>query len=702
MRGPNLLPMNAMRLLVLAAPLTVLLSAHAQTFTATGGLVPDDGTTVEFPVDVSGLPSALDTVSFGVESICLNAVHTWISDLSISLVAPDGTTVLLISGVGWDTDSFNLTCLRSDAPIMIMDGTPPYTGTFRPMGQLGIVNNGQDPNAQWRLRVTDTYPFADQGTIIDFAITFGSAPATYVPLVSSDLPIVEVTTSGIVIPSDVKVPATMGVVDNGVGMLNHPHDPFNAYSGNIGIELHGNSSLGFPKKNYAFELRGADQNDSSVALLGMPSQSDWLLLGNYSDKSLMNNVLSYDLGRRMGHWAPRTRYVEMMIDGAYLGTYVVAEKIKRDHDRVDIARLDTNELTGDDLTGGYILRIDWTQGGDPTVWSSPIPPPNASGSQTIDYTVVYPKAPAPAQQSYIEAYVDSFETALSSTGFADPLVGFRHYADVRSFIDVFLVNELSRNVDGYRLSTYLHKDKDSNGGKLHLGPLWDYDLAWRNADYCRGADVTGWAYRFNYDCDDGKLVPFWWNRFMQDPAFTAELSCRWDSLKTDVLSVERLHAWCDSIAGAIDQSQQRNFLIWPELGQYVWPNPSPIPTDYAGEVQELKDWIAARWQWIDVHLPGHCSYAGIPDDTRTKHIHAYPVPFNDRITVEGIDAFTGAATLLDASGRSLALIPDARTDGTVSFRVDPELAPGVYVLLLHSKEGPVRLPVLKGTFGAQN
>lgn len=671
--------------------------ARAQTFTGTGGLVPDDGTTVEFPVDISGLPAAIDTTGFGVESVCLNAVHTWISDLSITLVSPAGTAVLLIAGVGWDTDNFTETCLRADAAMAIVDGTPPYTGTFRPMGQLGIVNNGQDPNGHWRLRVTDTYPFADQGSILDFALTFGAAPATYVPLLSSNLPIITINTGGAVIPNDAKVPASMGIIDNGPGVRNHTTDPFNGFNGHIGIELHGNSSLSFPKKNYGIELWDMQQNDTDATLLGMPAQSDWILLGNYADKSMMNNVLSYDLGTRMGRWAPRTRYAELLLDGAYLGTYVLLEKIKRDGHRVDIAKLDTDDLAGDSLTGGYIMWIDWIQGGDPTVWSSPFPPPNASGAQTIDLALTYPKLPQPAQQSYIEAYVDSFETALLSTTFADPMIGYRRYADERSFIDFLLVNELARNVDGYRLSTYLHKDKDSKGGRIVMGPLWDLDLAWRNADYCRGADVTGWAYQFNYDCDDGKLVPFWWERFMQDPSFTAELRCRWDSLKTDVLGIERLQNWCDSTAAVLDESQQRNFSIWPILGHYVWPNPAPLPQDYAGEVQELKDWIIDRWQWIDDNLPGHCSYAGVPNVTVSEAPHVFPVPFTDHLEVDCSGMPYHDARLFDAYGRSITTLLPCSSGNTRSacFRVDPDLPPGAYVLVLNSARGPVCLPVVK-------
>jgi hypothetical protein len=126
---------------------------------------------------------------------------------------------------------------------------------------------------------------------------------------------------------------------------------------------------------------------------------------------------------------------------------------------------------------------------------------------------------------------------LAGPDFTDPEAGYQAYADLNSFVDLFLINELSRNVDGYRLSSYLYKDKDSNGGKLHAGPAWDYDIAWGNANYCNGSALAGWAYQFGNICpSDGNQVPFWWSRLEEDSTFVNAVRCRWNHLRDNVLS----------------------------------------------------------------------------------------------------------------------------------------------------------------------
>ena len=115
---------------------------------------------------------------------------------------------------------------------------------------------------------------------------------------------------------------------------------------------------------------------------------------------------------------------------------------------------------------------------------------------------MYPKVENMVQQQkdYSKSYVDSFENALAGNQFQDPVIGVRKFADIPSFIDYFIVNEITRNVDGYRLSSYFYKPRNSKNGKIVAGPVWDYDLAFRNADYCDGSKIYGWAYEFNNVC----------------------------------------------------------------------------------------------------------------------------------------------------------------------------------------------------------
>lgn len=568
----------------------------SQTFSGTGGDIPDDGTTVVFSIPASGLPASLDTIGFGIERVCINAWHTWVADLSVVLRTPDGTLIPLVSGVGGDTDGFVNTCLSSNATTSIFEVWYPFTGEFRPFGDMGQVNNGQNPNGNWELVILDTYAFADAGGLIDWSITFGPNPCKPFPFESSDLPILKISTGGQTIMNEPKINGQLTVIDNGPGQRNYLNQTNAAYSGPIGIELRGNSSQGMPKKSYNLETRDADGEDKDVELLNLPKGSDFALAANFSDKTLMRNALAYETFRQLGHYASRTRFCEMVLDNTYQGVYILTEEIRRDSSRVNVAKLKTEDTTGVDLTGGYICRIDWNR---TPGWESQFSQPNSPNKFTY-FQHTYPRWDElqPIQQDYIRSYVDSFEVALHGPDFQDPELGWRRFGEEKTFMDYLILNEISKNVDGYRLSTYFHKDRDDRGGKLRMGPPWDYDLAWYNADYCEGFTTSGFGFDINYVCGDAG-VPFWWEKLMADTLFAQNLACRWQSLRNTTLSNTHFFGIIDSMAGVLEEAQGRNFKFWPILGKYVWPNPGFLPPTYAGEVAKMKGWIFERFAWLD-------------------------------------------------------------------------------------------------------
>ena len=380
-----------------------------------------------------------------------------------------------------------------------------------------------------------------------------------------------------------------------------------SFEGFIGIEFRGASSQSFPKKSYGLETRDENNEDLDVSLLGFPEEEDWVLYGPYSDKSLMRNILIYDLSRDIEMYASRSVFVELTINSVYQGVYVFMEKLKRDSQRIDINKLKADENSGEDLTGGYILKIDKTAGSnlgegynELNSFTSQYDPQNASSGQEINFLYEYPKAEdiTTEQKDYISTYVSNFEDALASTDFTDPNLGYAAYIDVPSFIDFFLLNELSNNVDGYRLSTFMHKDKN---GKLKMGPIWDFNLAFGNANYCSGGETNVWAYKFNERCSgDFWLTPFWWDRLLQDPAFVTQLKNRWDALRVNAFSEATIMAKIDNYndtlekAGAID----KNFETWDVLGIYIWPN-NFIGNTHSEENDFLKNWISDRLTWLD-------------------------------------------------------------------------------------------------------
>jgi len=425
-----------------------------------------------------------------------------------------------------------------------------------------------------------------------------------VNFITSNLPIVVINTIGQTIVDDPRIVCDMGIIDNGFGFINSINDPFNNYNGKISIEYRGSSSQSFPKKSYALETQDINGNNNNVSLLGMPVENDWILYAPYSDKSLMRNFLTFDLGRKLGNYSPRTVYCELVVNGDYKGIYILMEKIKRDNDRVDIAKLDTNDLAGDSLTGGYIIKVDkfTGTGGWGDSWQSNY---NTIGGNSLTIQYHYPESDdmLPQQKSYIESYVDSFEYALSSFFFADTTIGYNKYINVNSFIDFYIVNELARNIDGYRLSTFMYKDKRSNGGKLVVGPLWDFNLAYGNAYYCDGWDTNGWEEDGN--CTDVGNNPFWFSRLLDDTTYQNKLKCRWEYLRAKTLHKDSLSNFIDSISFYLDSAQQRNFQKWNILGTYVWPN-YYIGNTYQEEIDILKDWIEDRLVWLDSNIPGHC------------------------------------------------------------------------------------------------
>ena len=156
---------------------------------------------------------------------------------------------------------------------------------------------------------------------------------------------------------DPRIVCDMGIIYNGVGVMNAITDPHNEYNGKISIEYRGSTSQSmFPKKPYALETQLANGDNNNVSILGLPKENDWILYSPYTDKTLMRNVLTFDIGRKMGWYTSRTRYCELVVNGDYRGVYVFMEKLKRDNDRIDIAKLDADDLAGDSLTGGLYCK----------------------------------------------------------------------------------------------------------------------------------------------------------------------------------------------------------------------------------------------------------------------------------------------------------------------------------------------------------
>jgi hypothetical protein len=514
------------------------------------------------------------------------------------------------------------------------------------------------------------------------------------PFTSSNLPIIVIKTNGATIVDDPKIVVDMGIIDNGPGQRNNVTDAYNEYDGKIAIEIRGSSSQMFPKKQYGIELRAADgEDDNETALFGMPEEGDWILFAPYNDKTLMRDALSYTLGRRMGNYASRSRFFELVLNNEYMGVYVFLEKVKRGKNRLNIDKLEKGEITGDALTGGYILKIDKTTGGDEGGFTSTFPPPGASGQQKTYFQWEYPKGEdiVAAQKTYIENYVKQFENTLASDTYNDPVTGWTKYADMNSFVDYFIMNEVTKNPDGYRLSTFMNKKKDSDGGKLFMGPIWDFNLGFGNVNYCTQGNPTGLVIDFNTICpQDGWLIPFWWKKLWSDITFRQALSDRWASLRANQFSNQAVLSYVDSVSGVLNQeAQQRNFQKWPVLGTYVWPNYKYDLYTYSAEVSWLRTWITDRMAYLDATL--NFSITGVNEGIgKDIIVHAFPNPFDHDVTFEYEIPVAGATKIeiLDVLGRNVSTTVNTRAEaGRYSVQAAIITPPGLYIYRVTHNDG---------------
>ncbi len=464
---------------------------------------------------------------------------------------------------------------------------------------------------------------------IPFSITYEGA-------MTSVLPIVKLTTVNNGINNDVKVPVTMEIIDNGPGQLNSTADTLYSYEGTIMTEWQGFSGPGYPKKNYDFDLVDAIGNKIDTSLLGMPAENDWIFKAEYLDNSLLINTVTYEFARRMGRYAPRTRLCEIFLDGTYIGVYTLTEKVKRDNNRLDIAKLTSADTTGSDLTGGYIIEMNIN--GDPAAWNSVYPPINSATSpHAVEFKYVYPKADSilPVQANYIKTYVDSFENALNGINYTNDSSGYRKWIDLGTFIDFLIVNEFSMNYDSYGRSTYMYKEKDTDGNKLCIGPPWDYDRAMANDPN------SGWVWENTHPYWP---FPFWWSKLYSDSVYRHELACRWFSLRENVLKTPRFMAFIDSVSAPLFQGPaDRNFAVWQTLGA----------STYLAQVQNMKVFLYKRLTWIDNELAPFGAVLPdlvIPSDTAVCKGITYTAPYNPSYSYNWIPGPETAAITLSTPG----------------------------------------------------
>ncbi len=505
-----------------------------------------------------------------------------------------------------------------------------------------------------------------------------------VQLTSSNLPILVIDTQGKQIVDETRISAHLGIIDNGKGRRNAIGDPYNGYDGWIAIERRGSATGNYPKGNYRFETQDEQGENLNVSLLGMPEENDWILYGPYiDDPSLIRNVLAYRWSLAMGRYASRVRFCELVLNGNYQGVYVLMEKLKRDKNRIDVSELDPDDIAGDSLTGGYIIKIDKWEGENVGGWWS---------NSRIFYQYHYPHKEdiQPQQISYIRNFMNAFENAMKSANPSDPSIGYPKYIDLDSFVDHFILNEVCKNVDAYRISAFFFKDRDSKKkGKLHAGPIWDFNLTLGRSWFPQDRFVTeGWQvdYGETHPWDDYQ-VPFFWNVLVHQSEFVDRALKRWTELRKNIFSIDSMYATIDRLVDTLSEARTRNLQRWPEMDDEF---------SYDQEIRLMKEWIAKRLVWIDAHLGLLAEVKeALPMVPEAVILYPnYPNPFNTTTTIRfslsrASMVDLAVYTLTGERVRTLFSGPKPKGEHTVVWNGETEqgsIASGIYFVRLKTEK----------------
>ena len=438
----------------------------------------------------------------------------------------------------------------------------------------------------------------------------------------SEIPYLVINTDGRQIPFEPKIPATLKVYEK--KKLTQEQL--------IGIEFRGKTSFRLSdKKGFNLETIDNSGNTVEVSFFGMPKLDDWRLIGQVVnlkdkfiwDKSLMFNPLGYELSRSIGKYAARSKFVEIEINGEYLGVYAFMERLKRGSNHINIRSLNANSTN---ITGGYILTIDKSSVGDEGIgkplsyfynnWEDDArytsensfrsqydfngnmldfpafgPPYHPNMYLETYFLYDYPRRrnSIEAHDNYIKAYMHEFETALLNDDFTSDKRSYTDYIEIESFVDYFIINELCRNVDAYRLSTFLQKDRD---GKLAMGPVWDMNIGF---DEGGRVPMNAWVINYNqFVSNDPWMVHFWWPRLMEDPIFRKTLKERWQNFRKGPLSDNTVAGLVDNFADYLisNGAVKRNYERWDK----------GIGVNYEETILSLKRFLKERASWMDTQI----------------------------------------------------------------------------------------------------
>ena len=348
----------------------------------------------------------------------------------------------------------------------------------------------------------------------------------------------------------------------------------------IEIKGRGNSTWTMPKKSYSIKL------SSKKEILGMKKHKRWVLVANYSDKTLLRNYLVSGLGNMYfnSEWNPSFKSVNLILNGEYYGVYILGEQIKIDSKRVDIQAIDEIEkdVNGDDEEnlddGGFICEVNARM--DELF--------NFTTTKGIKISLKEPDEVSTDIQEKIKSVVQSAEDVLYSEYWLDSEIGYSKYFDLDSFVDWYIVNELTKNNDAcFFSSVYFYYNPSDK--LIHMGPNWDFDISCGNINYNGCDNPEGYWIK-----NSG-----WIKRMFQDTNFENKVKARWNENREDIYSY--INTSIQENADYLSDAAELNFSKWDILGTYVWPNADGYAerTTYQSEVDYLIGWLNKRFEFLD-------------------------------------------------------------------------------------------------------